>query len=78
VLAPASGRENHLVHIRKTFRSQMKENTAVAIYNRIMFPVLEIRHQLDLFTSMHHFHSRRFTPINHFNFLLRSKKQEEI
>ncbi len=32
----------------------MKENKAVAIYNQIMFPVLEIRHQLDLFTSMHH------------------------
>jgi hypothetical protein len=32
----------------------MKENTAVAIYNRITFPVLEIWHQLDLFTSMHH------------------------
>jgi hypothetical protein len=32
----------------------MKENTAVAIYSRITFPVLTIRHQYDLFTSMHH------------------------
>jgi hypothetical protein len=35
-------RKNRLVHIRRTFRSQMKENTAVAIYNQITFPVLEI------------------------------------
>jgi hypothetical protein len=33
----------------------MKENTAVAIYNQITFPVLEIWHQLDPFTSMHRF-----------------------
>jgi hypothetical protein len=35
------------------FDRKMKENTAVAIYNQITFPVLEIRHQLDPFTSMH-------------------------
>ncbi len=35
----------------------MKENMAVAFYvqyNQIMFPVLEIWHQLDPLTSMHH------------------------
>jgi hypothetical protein len=42
VLAWASGRKNRLVHISREFLLQMKENMAVAIYNRIMFPVLEI------------------------------------
>jgi hypothetical protein len=42
----------------------MKENTAVAIYNWITFPVLEIWHQLDLLYINASFHRlRRFTPI---------------
>ncbi len=42
-------------HQERILIANMKENTAVAIYNRITFLVLEIRHQLDPFTSMHQF-----------------------
>jgi hypothetical protein len=55
----------------------MKENMAVAIYNQIKFPVLEIWHQLDLFTSMHHFIILVVSLLSSINSLLRSKKQEE-
>ncbi len=37
-----SGRENRLMHIRRLLDCKVKENTAVAIYNQITFPVLEI------------------------------------
>ncbi len=55
----------------------MKENTAGAIYNQITIPVLEIRHQLDLFTSMHHFIIPVTSLLSFINSLLRSKKWEE-
>jgi hypothetical protein len=55
----------------------MKENMAVAIYNRIIFPVLEIRHQLDPFTSMHRFIICVVSLLLFINSLLRSKKQEK-
>jgi hypothetical protein len=62
---------------QETFLIAMKENTAVAIYNQITFPVLEIRHQLDLFTSMHHFINCVVSLLSFICSLLRSKKQEE-
>ncbi len=56
----------------------MKENTAVAFYNWIMFPVLEIRNQLDPFTSMHRFIIRVISLLSFINSLLGFMKQEEI
>jgi hypothetical protein len=59
------------------FRSQMKGNTAVPIYNQITFPVLEIQHQLDpLFTSMHCFIIRVISLLSFINLLLCFTKQE--
>jgi hypothetical protein len=44
----------------------INENTAVAIYNQITFPVLEIRHLVrSLYINAWYRHSRRFTLINH-------------
>ncbi len=63
---------------QENFSIAMKENTAVAIYNRITFPVLEIRHQLDPFTSMHCFVIRVVSLLSFINLLLLFTKQEEF
>jgi hypothetical protein len=67
-LARASGRENRLVHISRTFFSffiAMKENTAVCVLDRIMFPVISnthtrLVHQFRNDTYIHHQHSYQF------------------
>ncbi len=61
----------------ENFIRKIKENTAVAIYHRITFPVLEIRHLIrSLYINASVPHSRRFTPIIHLTryFALQNKK----